>query len=213
MSPSIKRWIVGFIIIIIVLSAVVYYYRYYYHRYQIDDFSSISDEGAKNITRSFLNNSSLTQYHANNVTEEYRKERRATDSRVNLYDQSNNPTGWVLISGNNAKIEAININWIELYNRNFSLSFYIQNYDPTHVYSKITSRLWKKISTSNNSSYCHCVLNLMQPFSEEETNLLAKNQNFEIEFQNSTAILGIFPINKINDIINNDKIKSIDYVE
>jgi len=212
MSHNIKRWIVGFIIIIMVLSAVVYYYRHY-PKYYIDDFSSISDEGAKNITRSFLNNSSLTHYHLNNVTDKYRERDRVTDSQVNLYDQSNNPTGWVLISGYNAKIKAININRIEMYDHNFSLSFYDPNYDPTRVYSKITPRLWKKISALNDSSYCHCMLNLTQPFSEEEKNLFIKNQKFETEFENSTALIGVFPINKINDIINNDKIKSIDYGE
>lgn len=129
-----------------------------YHRnrsYPIEHWSSISDESAKRITNSFLNNNSLTQFHVNNVTDKYRERDRTTNSQVNLYDQSNNPIGWVLISGYNAKIKAININGIEIYDHNFSLSFYDPIYDPIHVYSKITPKLWKKLSKSNNSSYCN----------------------------------------------------------
>lgn len=197
MSPNIKRWIIALIIIIVILSAAVFYYRNYYNVYQIDDwYTVIDDEGAKKITNSFLNNSSLTKYHVDSVTYKYRG--RIEDSQVNLYDKYNNSIGWVLIHGNNAKIASININGIEIDGKN---------------YSKITPGLWKKISTLDTSSYCRCILNLLQQFSEQDKNLLIKNQKFEIEFENSTAIIGVFPINKINNIINNDKIKNIDYVE
>ncbi|MBU4223407.1 MAG: hypothetical protein KKA10_17600 [Euryarchaeota archaeon] len=196
MSRNIKRWVIALIIIIVIISTAAFFYQKS-TKYPITDFWwSINDQKAKNIANTFLNNSSLTQYHVNNVTDKYRG--NAIDSQVNIYNQYNNSIGWVLINGQNEQITAISINEIEIQGAN---------------YSKISTKLWKKISVSNKSSYCRCILNLMQPFSEEEKNLLAKNQKFEIHFENNTALIGVFPINKINNIINNGKIKSIDYAE
>lgn len=197
MSRNIKRWIIGLIIIIVILFGIVFYYINN-HEYRIDPIRSIPDENAKNIANSFLNNSSLTQYHVNNVTEKYRKTYRVIDSQVNIYDQYNNSIGWVLIDGENEQITTLGINGIEIDGKN-------------HL--KIAPKLWHMISESDRSYYCHCILNLEPSFSEEDKGLLIKDQEFEIEFENNTALAGVFPINKINDIINNEKIKNIDYVE
>jgi len=195
MTRSIKRWIIGLIIIIVILSGVVFYYANY-SSYEIDDwYSVISAEQAKNITNSFLKDNSLTKYHINNVTDKFRE--RIVDSQINIFDQENNSIGWVIVSGGTGKISNININEIE-----------IDGSD----YIKISPNLWQMISVSNKSSYCKCVLNLLQPFSENDKKLIQK-QEFEIHFENNTALKGVFPINKINNIINNGKIKIIDYGE
>jgi len=195
MTRNIKRWAVGFIIIIVILSTAAFFYQKS-AEYPITDFWwSITDQEAKNIANSFLNNSSLTQYHVNNVTDKYRG--NAIDSQVNIYDQYNNSIGWVLLNGQNKQITAISINEIEIHGAN---------------YSKISTKLWKKIGVLNKSSYCNCILNLVQPLSENDKKLIQK-QEFEIHFENNTALIGVFPINKINNIVDNDKIKIIDYVE
>lgn len=194
----------------------IYYYQNLRFPFPNDKYSLINDEGAEEITNSFLNNSSLIQYHINNATIKYGK--NVIDFQVNLYNQSNKLVGWIFISGGTTKITAININGIEIQNyavyetrTRDNRSYVIGTYTSNHL--KISPSLWGKISELTNFSYCHCILNLEPSFSEKDKNLLIKNQNFEIEFQNSTAIIGIFPINKINDIINNGKIKNIDFVK
>ncbi len=214
MSRNIKRWIIGLIIIIVILSIFIYYYQNLSFPFPNDKYSLINEEGAEKITNSFLNNSSLIQYHINNVTIKYGK--KVIDFQVNLYNQSNKPVGWVFISGGTARVAAININGIEIQNyasyetgTRDNKSYVMGTYSNNHL--KITPSLWQKISELNSSSYCHCILNLEPSFSKEDKSLLIKDQEFE--FENSTALTGVFPINKINDIINNEKIKSIDYVK
>ncbi len=191
----INRWILLTAIIILLLSLVLIYYTIH-SRYQIDDwYSIINDEKAKKITNSFLNNSSLTKYHVNGITHKYRE--RVVDFQTNIYDQNNNSIGWVLVTGDNAEIAAININNIEIHGSN---------------YIKISPILWQKISESNKSSYCNCVLNFKLQLSENEKKVLVQNQKFNITFENKTSIKGVVPIVEINNIININNLENINGV-
>ena len=184
-------------ITIIVLLSTILYYHNIYPRYQIDDwYSIINEEKAKLIADSFLNNNSLTQFQIINVTDKYRG--RVVDSQVNLYDQHNNSRGWVLVKGDTAEISSININEIEIRGSN---------------YIKITPNLWQKISASNKSSYCNCILNTIQPLSEDEKKILVEDQKFEIAFENKTTIIGVVSIDEINNIININKFINISCIE
>lgn len=180
------------ITIIILLSTILYYHNNY-PRYRIDDwYSIINEEKAKLIADSFLNNNSLTQFQIINVTDKYRG--RVVDFQVNLYDQHNNSRGWVLVKGDTAEISSININEIEIHGSN---------------YIKITPILWQKISESNKSSNCNCILSFKLPLSENEKNSLVNNSKLNISFENNTTIKGDIPILEINNLININDLENI----